>query len=192
MRRLTERSTGAIRRTAVRSVLPLALAVFGATIPLAQERLTTTDIRSEFQSSLTAVPDPASLTVRGMVYVPAYSEIRIMTGRTRMDLAATLSVHNTSNDKPLVLDRIDYFDTAGALVQSYLGEPIALRPFATVQVFVAEDDRRGGTGANFAVTWAANGPITEPAIEAILIGGVGTRGFSIVSPGRPVRAVGTP
>ena len=79
MRRLTERSTGAIRRTAVRSVLPLALAVFGATIPLAQERLTTTDIRSEFQSSLTAVPDPASLTVRGMVYVPAYSEIRIMT-----------------------------------------------------------------------------------------------------------------
>ena len=191
MGRLSEWTTVGILRTAIRPVLPLALAVFTAAA-LAQERSGATGIQSEFRSSLTAMPDPASLTVRGTVYVPAYSDIRIMGGRTRMDLAATLSIHNTSSDKPLVIERIDYFDTAGALVQSYLGEPIALRPFATVQVFVAEDDRRGGTGANFAVTWAANGPITEPAIEAILIGGVGTRGFSIVSPGRPVRAVGTP
>ena len=37
----------------------------------------------------------------------------------------TLSIHNTSQTKPLILKRIDYFDTSGALVQAYLPEPVA-------------------------------------------------------------------
>ena len=147
MRRLIGWSTVAIRRAATRSVLPLAPVVFGAEISLAQERLEATDSRSESQSSPTAVPDPALPTVPGIVHVPACSEIRIMAGRTLMGPAATPSVRDTSGDKPLVIERTDSFDTAGALVQSCLGEPIALRPSATVQVFVAEDDRRGGTDA---------------------------------------------
>src|ERR671933_285478 len=97
--RLSEWTTVGILRTAIRPVLPLALAVFTAAAP-AQERDGGTGIQSEFRGSLTAMPEPASLTVRGTVYVPAYSDIRIMGGRTRMDLAATLSIHNTSSDKP--------------------------------------------------------------------------------------------
>ena len=134
LRRLIGWSTVAIRRAATRSVLPLAPVIFGAEISLAQERLETTDIRSEFQGSPTAVPDPALPTVPGIVHVPACSEIRIMAGRTLMGPAATPSVHDTSGDKPLVIERIDSFDTAGALMQSCLGKPVALRPNVLVHV----------------------------------------------------------
>jgi hypothetical protein len=53
-----------------------------------------------FQASLTE-NHPANAQVRRTVYVPAYPAIRIMSGRTRVDLATTLSIHNTSREKPL-------------------------------------------------------------------------------------------
>ena len=84
-----------------------------------------------FQASL-AEANPADARVRRTVYVPAYSTIRIMSGRSRVDLATTLSIHNTSRDKPLLLERIDYHNTDGGLIQAYLDEPVALKPLGTI------------------------------------------------------------
>lgn len=141
-----------------------------------------------FQASL-AETYPANLQIRRTVYVPAYPAIRIMSGRSRIDLATTLSIHNTSRDKPLLLERVDYHDTDGELIQGYLEEPIALKPLGTIEMFVAGEDRRGGTGANFVVDWAADGPISEPVIEAVMIGTQGNATYSFVSPGRLERIV---
>jgi hypothetical protein len=141
-----------------------------------------------FQASL-AEAYPANSQVRRTVYVPAYPAIRIMSGRSRVDLATTLSIHNTSRDKPLLLERVDYHDTNGDIIQSYLEEPVALKPLGTIEMFVAGEDRRGGTGANFVVNWAADGPISEPVIEAVMIGTQGNATYSFLSPGRPERIV---
>ncbi len=141
-----------------------------------------------FQTSL-AEAYPANSQVRRIVYVPAYPAIRIMSGRSRVDLATTLSIHNTSRDKPLLLERVDYHDTNGELIQSYLTEPLALKPLGTIEMFVAGEDRRGGTGANFMVDWAADGPISEPIVEAVMIGTQDNATYSFVSPGRPERIV---
>jgi hypothetical protein len=143
-----------------------------------------------FGSSLAEVPADARLTVRGAVYVPAYASNRAVEGRARVDLATTLSIHNTSRDRPLILERVDYHNTDGALIQAYLAKPVALKPFGTVEMFVASDDIRGGTGANFVVEWAAQGAMSEPVIETVMIGAVGTTSYSFVSQGRSVRMVG--
>lgn len=143
-----------------------------------------------FADSLTALPEPASLTVRGTVYAPAYSAIRAGGGKTRIDLATTLGIHNTAEDKVLVIDRIDYFETSGKLVQKYLAKPVAIRPLGTIEVFVAREDTRGGTGANFLIGWAAAGAIPEPLVETVMIGTVGNTSYSFVSQGRPIRPVG--
>ena len=58
-----------------------------------------------------------------------------------------------------MLRRIAYFDTGGKLVETYLREPVALKPFSTVEVFVPVTDVRGSTGANFVVDRAATGEI---------------------------------
>jgi hypothetical protein len=130
-------------------------------------------------------------SVRGTIYVPAYSHIRVSSGRGRVNLATTLSIHNSSRDTPIILRHIAYHNTQGGLVQTYLQEPIGLKPFGTFEVFVPEDDLRGGSGANFIVEWASAAPAAGPVIEAVMIGTVGTTSYSFVSQGRNVSAVAT-
>src|SRR4029077_4579502 len=55
---------------------------------------------------------------------------------------------------------------------------------SSVESFVPAEDTRGGTGANFVVEWAASGQITEPLIEAVMIGTTGTQGYSFTSRGK--------
>ena len=80
--------------------------------------------------------------------------------------------------------------TSGEPVQAYLNEPVALKPFATVEIFIPTNDVRGGTGANFIVDWAATGEIAEPVVEALMVGGIGSGHYAFISQGRPIRLVG--
>ena len=142
---------------------------------------------SDYPSSFTgSLVEPSSdrVAIRRTVYVGAYSSVRLGGGKGKVDLATTLSIHNTSDERPLNVVRIDYFDTAGNLVHSYLPKPIAIRPFGTVEAFVPAENTRGGTGANFVVEWASEGPIAEPLIEAVMVATHGAQGFSFTSRGK--------
>ena len=140
--------------------------------------------------ALTALPDRGALDVRGAVYVPAYSSVLIDRGQLRIDFSVTLCIHNASAEKPIVVKRIVYYDATGTLVQDYLSSPLAVRPLGTLEVQVPIRDTRGGTSAKFVVDWAGAGPIAEPVMEALILGAEGTRGYSFVDQGRPVRIVG--
>ena len=146
-------------------------------------------IEQNFAGSLTAIPAD-NLTVSGSFYVPVYSSVSMSAGRLRGDFSVTLSVHNASETKPLVLKRVAYFDTAGKMVESYLKSPVALKPFSTIEVFIAATDVRGGTGANFVVDWAATSEIAEPVVEALMVGSVGPGHYAFISQGRPIRLIG--
>ncbi len=146
-------------------------------------------LEAAFANSLTTVPAEA-LPIAGTFYVPVYSSVAMSQGKLRADFSVTLSVHNASETRPLVIRRIAYFDTAGKLVESYLKAPVALKPFATVEVSIATTDVRGGTGANFIVDWAATGEIAEPAVEALMVGSVGPGHYAFISQGRPIKLVG--
>ena len=56
--------------------------------------------------------DTATLSVAGVFYVPVYSSVSMSQGKLRADFSVTLSVHNTSESRPLILKRIAYFDTS--------------------------------------------------------------------------------
>ena len=148
------------------------------------------DPLSRFQSSLVTPPAPAQITLRQSVYVPAYSSLVGSGGQARLDLAVTLSVRNTSATLPLVIEHIDYYDTAGNLVQHYIPATVAIRPVGTSEILISTDDIRGGTGANFIVDLGATQPISEPVIETVMVGSSGNRGFAFVSPGRPIHVPG--
>ena len=107
-------------------------------------------LEQTFAASLTAMP-AENLGVSGSFYVPAYSSVSMSQSKLRTDFSVTLSIHNTSETRSLVLRRIAYFDTGGKMVESHLKTPVALKPFATIEVFIATTDVRGGTGANFVV-----------------------------------------
>ena len=141
---------------------------------------------ARFADSIANLPrDP--LILRGRLYVPAHSSLMIRDGTTRLDLSVTLSIQNTSDTGTLVIERIDYFNVAGQLVEKYLPTPIALKPYGAIQIVVPQEDIRGGLGANFIVDWSSPETIDEPFVEAIMIGGgPGTQGYSFVSVGRKV------
>ena len=146
-------------------------------------------IEQNFAGSLTALPTE-NLAVSGAFYVPVYSSVSMSAGRLRGDFSVTLSIHNASETRPLILKRIAYFDTSGKMVESYLKTPVALKPFSTIEVFVAATDVRGGTGANFVVDWAAASEIAEPAVEALMVGSVGPGHYAFISQGRPIKLIG--
>ena len=147
------------------------------------------NIEQNFADSLTALPKE-DLAVSGGFYVPAYSSVAMSQGKLRVDFSVTLSVHNASETQALVVRRIAYFDTAGKQVESYLKAPVAIKPLATISIFIPTDDVRGGTGANFIVDWAAASEITEPVVEALMVGGVANAHYAFISQGRPTRAAG--
>jgi hypothetical protein len=176
----------------VKALILFAVLTLGASTllpPGGAQAQTAAPIEQSFAGSLTALP-AAPWSASGSFYVPAYSSVSMSQGRLRADFSVTLSIHNASEIKPLVLNRIAYFDTSGKMVESYLKAPVALKPFSTVEVFIPASDTRGGTGANFVVDWAAAGEIAEPVVEALMIGSLANGHYAFISQGRLTRAVG--
>ena len=158
-------------------VAPTGRAVFH---PRGRTALTVTDV------------DPTELPVHGEFYIPIYSDIYWGQSSTHTDLSATLSIRNTDSANPLILLKVDYYDSLGDRIRQYVESPSELAPMATVDFVIDREDRSGGSGANFTVEWAARGPITEPVMESVMLGQVGGRGVSFLSPGRAVRRIAPP
>jgi len=145
------------------------------------------DARREGDSG---VDGPAVLPVnpaRGQtVYVPAYSHVYHERGDAHL-LTVTLSARNTDPQHDMVLTRVSYHDTDGSEVRSYLEKPVRLGPLASTDFLVEREDTSGGSGANFLVEWVSAEPVSEPAMEAVMIDTRAGQGISFVRPGIVVR-----
>ena len=58
----------------------------------------------------------------------------------------------------------------------------------THSIVIAENDLEGGTGANFIVEWASENLVSLPLIESIMLGTLGTKGFTFSSRGQEILA----
>jgi hypothetical protein len=131
-------------------------------------------------------PLPAVIEgVSGRTYAPAYSSVMAGGGTTRIDFSVTLSVHNGSAKGPLVIERIDYHDAAGRLVETMFDRSVAIRPYGTIQLTIPQSDTRGGLGADFVVDWIAPDR-TDPIVETVMMSSHGSQSYALVSPGRRV------
>ena len=118
------------------------------------------------------------------IYVPAYSHILTSDDARPYNLAVTLSVRNTDDVRPIIVRRVHYHDQDGRLIRDYLKKPLKITPMASIDFFVKESDTSGGSSASFLVEWSAEEPVSEPVVEAVMIGTAGTQGISFTSPGR--------
>jgi hypothetical protein len=134
-----------------------------------------------------AVPSSQDGSARRVYYVPVYSHIYYQDSASAFDLAATLSVRNTDPQHGLGLTGVNYYDTHGRPLRSYLHAPRRLAPLATAEFVVPSRDASGGSGANFLVELTMDSVVTEPVVEAVMIGISGNAGVSFVSPGRMLR-----
>ena len=99
------------------------------------------------------------LGLRGRTLIPLHSTLIGQGGVTRLNFSGALSIHNASATNVLAIEKIEYRSGSGQLIESYLNEPIYLKPYASLQVIIAQDDVRGGTGASFTVDWSIVGRV---------------------------------
>lgn len=134
----------------------------------------------------TAPAPTQRLVVRARTFVPFHSTLIGQGGVTRLNFSGALSIHNTSASNVLAIDQIEYRNGSGELIDSYVSDPIYLKPYASLQVIIAQDDVRGGTGASFTIDWSAVESSDEPMIEAIMASFTGPHSFTLLSTGRRV------
>ena len=121
--------------------------------------------------------DSNSFTERQLVYVPVYSHI-YYGGGAAYSLETTLSLRNADQDDSVYFSKVDYYDTEGKKVESFLDGPIELKPLETIEFLVERRDSSGGSGANFLVEWLSEDKVDMPLIEAVMVGVTGPNGIS--------------
>ncbi len=104
------------------------------------------------------------------VYVPAYSHIYSGNKEVRSLLAVTLSIRNTDPNHPIDILSVEYFDTKGNSLKRYLSKPVTLNALGSTRYIISQNDKSGGSGANFIVKWKSASPVNFPLIETIMIG----------------------
>jgi len=126
------------------------------------------------------------MAVVDTVYVPIYSDIYSKSKDTRFLLTATLSVRNTSLVDTIYMNSINYYNTQGDLVRSYIESKSYLRPMETIDYVIEQDDDTGGSGANFLITWSASNKHVKPVFQAIHISTNGQQGVSFTTEGKSI------
>ena len=108
--------------------------------------------------------DSIRLSAGQTVYVPIYSHIYSGIKARPFDLAATLSIRNTNLKSSIIIVSAKYYDSAGKLIKDYLDGPIELNALASTRYIIKEDDKAGGSGANFIVIWQSEKRVNPPII----------------------------
>lgn len=123
------------------------------------------------------------------IYIPSYSNV--IGDYQHINLRANLVIHNTDQTHPITVVRIDNYDTHGKMVEKYLPKPVELKPLAATRVAI-RNPKTGdeGAGANFIVQWKAENKVSEPIIECIMVGSLGTQGHTFTSQGRVIAEEG--
>ena len=122
------------------------------------------------------------------VYVPIYSSIHNRHEGELLDLSGTLSLRNTSLKEKIIVHAIDYYDTNGKKLKSFIDRSFSLGEMSSKEYVIPSKDLSGGVGANFIVTWDAEKKVSTPVIEAIMVGEFGTKAFAFRSEGREIEA----
>lgn len=138
------------------------------------------------QLEITSKIDRSKLAYKQTFYVPIYSDIYTDRDNRKVLLSATLSVRNTTLKKSLYINKIDYYDTHGAFVKSYLNKPIKLPAMGTLNYIVEKEEDKGGSGANFIIEVEGIDDTVTPVIEAVMIGNFSNKAFAFTTQGTPV------
>jgi hypothetical protein len=134
-----------------------------------------------------ASAQPARDLSRGAsVYVSIYSNVYVGPKATPLQLAGILSIRNTDPNDVIIITSVDYYDSTGKKIRSYVEEPLELGRLASTRYYIKEYDKEGGSGANFIVRWYSRKLVNRPIIEAIMTGAGRGEGISFRCPGQEI------
>lgn len=123
----------------------------------------------------------------GETYLSVYSQIYSSKENRTHDLTATISVRNTNSLDSVYLEKVEYYNTGGKLIKTFIERPVFIAPMETIEIVLDENNLQGGTGANFLFYWMKEERTPEPYFEAVMISTSGQQGISFTTQGRRIR-----
>ncbi len=142
----------------------------------------------EDEPTTVAAEPQATPAQRGdsLIYVPAYA-YATPDGVRLVPLATTLTIHNVSATE-VTIRSVEYHDSPGNAVRSYLRAPQVLNPLETTEFVVRPVEDAEGAGANFIVSYDAPDGSAAPLVEALMTGNTGSGWLSFTSRGVAMQA----
>ena len=116
-----------------------------------------------------------------------YSQIYSYSQHKTYNLTAMVSLRNTSVTDSIYLYNVDYYDTHGTLLKSYIKNPVFLAPMETLDIVINEADITGGTGSNFIFDWKMPKNCSEPIFEGVMTSTAGQQGLSFITQAKRIR-----
>ncbi|WP_420580379.1 DUF3124 domain-containing protein [Reichenbachiella sp.] len=123
----------------------------------------------------------------GQTYLSVYSQIYSSKEKRTHDLTATISVRNTNSLDSVYIEKVEYYNTAGELIKTFIEQSVFISPMETIEIVLSEDNLKGGTGANFLFYWKKKKRTPEPYFEAVMISTSGQQGISFTTQGRRIK-----
>ena len=163
----------------------ISLFLFGC---LAEDGLAGTGSDGIPDSDIVDIQD-LDVTTGQTIYVPAYSEVHYAPNNRKLDLAVTLSIHNTDFTHPIIITSVRYYSTQGELIKEFKPQPQRLGALASATYFVEANNEAGGVGTSFIVEWVAEQPVYEPVVETLMINTSNNQGLSFTSWGRVIKQI---
>lgn len=125
------------------------------------------------------------------LYLPVYSSV--WHGETdsrgvqaRAPVSVLVSIRNTDPARTIRVTAATYFDTDGKRIREFVTAPHSIGPMGTLELFVPRSDERGGSGANFVITWRADAPTNPPLVEGLHINMPVGRSIAFITSARPI------
>ena len=172
-------------------ILVLMLIFFGCQQQSAERKANSTEKEIDDKFLHTYLIEKDTLVFYGeLIYVPIYSEIYYGDAGKTIELAVTLSIHNTDLNHSIKVKGVNYHNKKGKLISKLVQQPITLAPLETTNFMIGEKDRTGGTGANFIVEWNTQENVSSPIIEAIMVTTQMNQGISFTTTGKITKKFG--
>lgn len=130
--------------------------------------------------------DKPGLSKGQTIYVPAYSHIYSGSNERPFLLTITLSIRNIDPIYPIRITAADYYATQGTHLKHFLQKEKTLKPLESLRYVIPENDKSGGSGANFIVIWESENPVNPPIVETVMIGTQTQQGVSFTSRGQVI------
>ena len=116
-----------------------------------------------------AIFEPVVINVTNLkavqqIYVPVNLESNTMNGHR--NIRTILKIRNTSSTDSAYLTHIDYYDTQGTLIKKFLESTVLIKPMATREVMIRNNQFRT-KGDNFLVQWYSNNPEHRPFVQTV-------------------------
>ncbi len=130
----------------------------------------------------------AETSLGQVLYVPVYSNVYSGPQNRAVNLTAVVSIRNVDPESDIEVHRVDYYDTEGKFIKSYINQKINLKAFSVHEFIVDESDTSGGSGAKFIIEWRVKGdrPVNTPIVEAIMLTTRSGLGVSFVTRGKEI------